>query len=282
MHSTPSRRAVLIALGLGLLTACEAPTPEAAPGPPGSTVAVVTVVAASDLSHAFEALVQGFGKQQPEITVLVSYGASGSLTAQIKEGAPFDVFFSADMDYPEALKELGLVTAAGVRPYALGQLVVWAPPGSPAPLAQDGVGALTSPLVKHIAIANPQHAPYGRAAVAALKALRLHDVVEPKLVYGENVSQTTQLTQSGAAELGLISRSMTLAPATRGRGEVLELPPGLYPPIVQGVAVLNRATHAEAAQLLVEFVRSKAGQDILVEHGFTPYNQDKPEPGGLE
>jgi hypothetical protein len=156
-------------LGAGPAHRLRGPHPRGRPRAPWGLPAVVTVVAASDLSHAFEALVQGFGKEQPEITVLVSYGASGSLTAQIKEGAPFDVFFSADMGYPEALKELGLVTDAGVRPYALGQLVVWAPPGSPAPLAQDGVGALTSPLVKHIAIANPQHAPYGRAAVAALK-----------------------------------------------------------------------------------------------------------------
>ena len=276
MLRSPSRRRVLVAFAGCVLTACEAPPPAASPGP------TIAVVAASDLQHAFEALRVGFVVEHPEITVTVSYGASGSLTAQIKEGAPFDVFFSADMSYPETLAAAGLVTEPGVRPYALGELVLWAPPGSPAPLATDGVAALTSPAVKHVAVANPQHAPYGRAAVAALKGLHLYEQVEPKLVYGENVSQTTQLTQSGAAELGLISRSMTLAPATRGRGEVLALPPGLYPPIVQGVAVLNRATHAEAAQLLVEFVRSKAGQDILVEHGFTPYNQDKPEPGGLE
>ena len=261
-----ARVALTLALNVGLLDACAAPSPGDAAPP------TVAVVAASDLSHVFDALRLGLSAERPEITVTVSYGASGSLTAQINEGAPFDVFFSADMAYPETLVSEGLVSEAGVRPYAMGALVVWAPRGSPAPLAADGVAALASPAVKHVAIANPQHAPYGRAAVAALKSLELFDVVEPKLVYGENVSQTTQLTQSGAAELGLISRSMTLAPATRGQGFVLTLPPDRYPPIVQGVAVLKRAASPEAAEALVTFVRSPAGQAILAEHGFTPYD----------
>jgi molybdate transport system substrate-binding protein len=266
MHRSPSRRRVLVAFAVGLFAACGGPPPAAPPGPP------IAVVAASDLQHAFDALRSGFVREHPEITVTVSYGASGSLTAQIKEGAPFDLFFSADMAYPEALAAMGLVTPEGVRPYAMGDLVVWAPPGSPAPLTADGLAALTSPLVQHVAIANPQHAPYGRAAVAALNALGLYEQVEPKLVYGENVSQTTQLTQSGAAELGLISRSMTMAPATRGQGVVLGLTAGLYPPIVQGVAVLRRAASLDAAESFVRYVRSKVGQDILVEHGFTPYD----------
>lgn len=262
MPSASARRRVLLALTVGLLGACAPPET-----PPGPTVAVV---AASDLQHSFDALREGFAKEHPNITVTVSYGASGSLTAQIKEGAPFDVFFSADMSYPEALAALGLVSEDGVRPYAVGELVIWAPPGSPAPPAEDGLAALVSPSVHHIAIANPQHAPYGRAAVAALKALGLYDAVAPKLVYGENISQTTQLTQSGAAELGFISRSMTLAPATRGQGAVFPLPTGLFPPIVQGVAVLKGAASPEAAEALVSFVCSPAGQDILADHGFTP------------
>lgn len=261
MPSPPARRAPRCALLLGLLVSCASPPPPAA----------VAVVAASDLQHAFEPLRQGFTQANLTLTVTVSYGASGSLTAQLSQGAPFDVFFSADMAYPESLAAKGLVTDAGVRPYALGELVIWAPPGSPAPLAAEGLGALTSPLVRHVAIANPQHAPYGRAAVAALKGLGLYEAVEPRLVYGENVSQTAQLTQSGAADLGLLSRSMTLAPATRGQGALLAVSPELYPPIVQGVAVLKRAASPEAAEALVAYVRSPEGQAILAEHGFTSY-----------
>ncbi|MCK6525117.1 molybdate ABC transporter substrate-binding protein [Myxococcota bacterium] len=261
--SAPLTLLCSLAASLGLAGCAAPPAPEAA-------APTVAVVAASDLQHTFDALREGFAEAHPEVLVTVSYGASGSLTAQLSQGAPFDVFFSADMAYPESLAAAGLVTEAGVRPYATGALVVWAPPGSPAPLAAEGAAALKSPSVKHVAVANPQHAPYGRAAVAAIRSLGLEAEVTPKLVFGENVSQTAQLTQSGAAELGLISRSMTLAPATRGQGVVFEVPTEHYPPIVQGVAVLRRAAAPEAAEALVTFVRSPEGQAILSAHGFAP------------
>ena len=152
----------------------------------------------------------------------IAYGSSGNFFAQIGNRAPFDVFLSADVEYPRRLVSAGIGPANSVFTYAVGRLVVWVPAGSPL----DPATALRDPRVKHVAIANPQHAPYGRAAQAALRSLGLYQSVEPKLVLGENIAQTLQFVESGAADAGIVALSLALAPPVRARGRYWEIPAG--------------------------------------------------------
>jgi molybdate transport system substrate-binding protein len=154
------------------------------------------IAAAADLTFTLDDLVRQFEDDHPATKVTVTYGSSGSFFAQLRSGAPFDLFFSADMAYPRKLAEAGL-GADDVFFYAIGHIVVWVPKDSPLDVDKLGVKALLEPTVRKIAIANPEHAPYGRAAVAALKALNVYDQVASRLVYGENICQSAILVQSG-------------------------------------------------------------------------------------
>lgn len=190
--------------------------------------------------------------------------SSGKLTTQIQQGAPYDVFLSADMTYPQTLHRLGLTTTAPVV-YGYGSLVLWT--RGDLPLSAD-LSVLLNPAVRHVALANPETAPYGEAAVSLLNYRRLLDQVLPKVVYGESIAQVNQYILSGAAEVGFTAKSVVLDPSLTGRGHWIDLPPVGYAPIAQGVVILKRTGLPKAAQQFVTFLRSPAGRRILQQFGY--------------
>jgi molybdate transport system substrate-binding protein len=230
--------------------------------------AEITVAAAADLRFALDELAQEFQTNSPGSTVKVTYGSSGQLFAQIQNQAPFDLFFSADIEYPRRLAAAGLGLETNVFRYAIGRLVVWVPTNSPVEVNRLGMQALLDPAVKRIAIAQPQHAPYGRAAVAAMKSLGVYSQAEPRLVYGENIAQTAQFVQSGAADIGIIARSLAVAPQMRTAGRFWEIPAEAYPRLEQGGLLLKGAKEADAARAFRDFVLGPRGRDVLKRHGF--------------
>ena len=174
----------------------------------------LSIAAAADLNFALPEIAREFRITDPAVELEIAYGSSGNFFAQIGNRAPFDIFLSADVEYPRKLSSSGIGPADSVFTYAVGRIVVWVPAGSPL----DPKTALRDPGVKHIAIANPQHAPYGRAAEAALRTMGLYQSVAPKLVLGENIAQTLQFVESGAADTGIVALSLALAPPARASG----------------------------------------------------------------
>ncbi|MGB7439323.1 MAG: molybdate ABC transporter substrate-binding protein [Candidatus Acidiferrum sp.] len=233
------------------------------------------VAAAADLQFAMKDLAGQYEKQSGT-RIEVSYGSSGNFRAQIENGAPFDVFFSADAMYPEQLVKAGVADGQSLFVYAQGHLVLWAPAGSNLNLAKRGFDALKDARVKKIAIANPEHAPYGRAAVAALQKAGLYDELKPKLVLGENISQAAQFAQSGSAQIGIVARSLTSAESMKD-GESWEIPAAYYPPILQEAVIVNASQNKTAAKAFLDFVRSNDGRKILSKYGLTmPETSPKP------
>lgn len=228
----------------------------------------VRVAAAADLNVALPALVARF-RETHEVDVAIAYGSSGTMYAQLLNQAPFDMFFSADLKYPRQLAARGLTLPDSEFAYAVGRLVVWTPAASPLDVERRGLEALADASVTHVAIANPDHAPYGKAALAALRAAQLYDRVQPKLVYGENVAQALQFAGSGAAEAGIVALSLALTPSLKDRARWSEVPLGLYPRMEQGGAILKWAADADAARALRAFTISDAGRAILRQYGFS-------------
>lgn len=228
----------------------------------------ITVAAASDLSTALPAIVAAYTKQAGQ-TVKLSFGSSGNLTNQIQNGAPFDVFFSADETYPTQLIDKGLAAKSTLYRYAVGRLVLWVPNGVPVDVQKLGMQALLDPSVKKISIANPLHAPYGRVAEAALKHFGIYDQVAAKLVLGENVSQAAQFVQSGNAQAGLIALSHALAPAMKDKGHYWTVPFEAYPTLNQAAIVLSRSRQKEAARRFLDFVRCPESTSLLRSYGFS-------------
>jgi molybdate transport system substrate-binding protein len=202
------------------------------------------------------------------IELKLSFGASGALTQQIQNGAPFDLFFSADMDYPRQLIAAGEAEGATLYQYAVGKLVLWVPTDSPLDLEHQGMNVLLDPSVRKIALANPQHAPYGRAAVAALKHSGLYDRVADRLVLGENVSQAAQFAESGNAQAGFVALAHVVAPGRRGQGKYWEVPAEFHPPLEQGVVVLSHSQHKKEAAQFLEYIKSKEATELLRKYGF--------------
>jgi len=233
-----------------------------------SRAAELTIAAAADLKFAMDQLVTEFQINQPDTTVKVAYGSSGNFFAQLQNRAPFDLYFSADIDYPRKLAEAGHALDTNVFLYAVGRLVVWVPKSSSVDLDTLGIQALLAPSVRKIAIANPEHAPYGRAAVAAMKSLRVYEQAESKLVYGENIAQTAQFVQSGAADIGIIALSLAIAPQMRDAGRYWEIPLEAYPKMEQGGIILTWTKDAGAARAFRDFVLGKHGRDVLKRYGF--------------
>lgn len=227
----------------------------------------ILVAAASDLQFALPELAQKF-EQQTGVKVKFSFGSSGNFTNQIRNGAPFDVFFSADLNYPRQLAADGFADPETLYHYADGKIVLWVPASSSLNV-QEGLGVLLSPAVHKIAIANPEHAPYGRAAVAALKHENLYDKVQPKFVLGENISQTAQFAESGSAEVGIIAMSLALAPSMQGKGKYFEVPAVDYPAIKQGAIVLKTSAHKQIAVQFLDFLKTSASQSVLAQYGFS-------------
>jgi len=238
-----------------------------AAGPAQPSARRLDVAAAADLKFAMDELVGAFGRSHRDITVSVSYGSSGNFLSQIQNGAPFDLFFSADIDYPRRLALAGLAPKGSEFLYAVGRIVVWVPAASRVPV-NLGAQAPTRPDVRRIAIANPKHAPYGRAAEAALRKLGVYAAVQDKLVFGENVAQAAQFVQGGAADAGILALSLAVAPAMVKDGRYFELPLDSYPRMDQGGIILNRARDPEAARAFRDFVLGSEGRVTLKRYGF--------------
>jgi molybdate transport system substrate-binding protein len=226
----------------------------------------LTVAAASDLQTALPELVRRF-EQTTGIRVRVTYGSSGTFFAQVQNGAPFDVFMSADVDYPRQLVTSGHADAATLYEYATGRLVLWTRKDSGVDVAR-GLSVLRDARVRRIAIANPLHAPYGRAAVAALERETLYAAVKGKLVLGESISQTAQLADSGNADVGIIALSLARGPALRASGTYVEIPAAAHPPIRQGAVVISASKNREAAQRFLAYLRGAEAGATLRRFGF--------------
>jgi molybdate transport system substrate-binding protein len=228
----------------------------------------ITVAAAADLSNVLPEIAAKYKNETGQEVKLV-FGASGNLTTQIRNGAPFDIFFSADEEYPKQLIADGLADQATLYRYAVGRLILWVPSDSPLDLSKFGMRALLDPSVKKIAMANPQHAPYGRAAEAALRHYGIYDQVSTRLVIGENVSQAAQFVESGNAQAGLIALSHSLAPAMKSKGRYWVVPLDAYPALNQSWVVLSHSKQQAVAHKFLEFVRSPGGTSLLKDYGFS-------------
>jgi len=205
------------------------------------------------------------------VDLQIAYGSSGNFYAQIRNQAPFDIFLSADVEYPRKLVEEGIGARDSLFVYAMGRIVVWVPAASPL----DPATALRAASVRHVAIANPEHAPYGRAAAAAMKSMGVYDGVAGKLVLGENVAQALEFVQSGAAEVGIVPLSLAVAPPVRSQGRYWEVPLDAYPAIEQGGAILTRARHSRLALDLRNYIAGPAARDRLKQYGFFPPPQER-------
>jgi molybdate transport system substrate-binding protein len=226
----------------------------------------VRVAAAADLKFAMSDLAGQYDKHTGN-KIDVTYGSSGNFFSQIQNGAPFDVFFSADIDYPRKLEAAGLTDPGTLCEYAVGRIVIWAPADSEIDVAKQGWNALLDASVQKIAIANPEHAPYGRAAVAAMKKAGIYERVAAKLVYGENISQAAQFAQSGNAQAGIVALSLAVSPAMKD-GQRWEIPAEMHEPIEQGAVLLKSARNKRAARDFLDFVKSDAGRATLAKYGF--------------
>jgi molybdate transport system substrate-binding protein len=254
------RAALFAALLLGSGTS---PAREAEPPPTPAPL----VAAASDLQFALDEIVEQF-RRATGTTVRVTYGSSGNFARQIEQGAPFELFLSADELFVQRLAQRGLTRGRGEL-YAIGRIVLFVPNGSPLaadPQLTDVATRLASGKLGRLAIANPEHAPYGRAAQQALRALGLWEQLQPHLLFGENVAQAAQFASSGNADGGLIAYSLALSPPLQGRGSFALLPESLHAPLRQRMVLLERATPA-AAQLY-DYLRSQASGAILARYGF--------------
>jgi molybdate transport system substrate-binding protein len=225
----------------------------------------VLVAAAADLKFAMDSVVAVFSRSNPSIKVKVVYGSSGNFFQQISNGAPFDLFFSADIDYPRQLHQKQL-TRSEPKLYGIGRLVLWSKTLDP---AKEGMNTLLNSAIKKIAIANPQHAPYGRRAEESLRYYQLYDKIKDRLVLGENIAQTAQYAASGAADVGIIALSLALSPAMQQcGGKYWLIPAGSHQPLQQGYAILPHAKDNTAAERFATFFTSSAAARVLKNFGF--------------
>jgi len=226
----------------------------------------IRVAAAADLQTALPEVAAAFEASSGTHVELV-FGSSGNFFAQIQNGAPFDLFFSADSDYPQKLAGSVRALPNTLMVYGLGRITLWMSPNSLCDPRRETWKCLSHPSVQKIAIANPTHAPYGRAALASLRAAGLYDQLKDKLVLGENISQAAQFLQSGNAQAGIIAYSLALSPAMRN-GKWWEIPAGLYPAIEQSAVILKAAKNQQAAREFLTFVIQGPGRAVLEHYGF--------------
>ena len=232
----------------------------------GSVIAeTLTVAVAPNVKYAFDDLQAEF-KKETGIDITPVFSSSGKITAQVRHGAPFDIFMSADMGFPETLYKNGYA-AEPPRIYVYGALVLWTMKDLD---MGKGVELLKDSIVKKVAMANPRAAPYGKEAIKVLKYYKLYDTVEPKLVYGEDVSQTSLYIASRAADIGLTAKSVVVSPEMKGKGKWIEIKKESYDPIAQGVVILKhgRVTNAVAAQRFHDFLFSPKARAIFEHYGY--------------
>ena len=267
-------RVAILACAAMLVSGCggDASEPQSAPrrADPAKPASRLRIAAAADLKFALVELVATFKEGHPDTIITLADGSSGSLFAQLTNEAPFDVFLSADVDYPRKLIEQGQGLKESEFEYATGHLVLWAAEGMPFDVEHDGIERLRDEIVQRIAVANPRTAPYGRAAIEALKNLGVYVDVERRLVYGDNVAQTAQMVESGGADVGIISLSLALSPALRDKGQYWAIPGSAHPPIVQGGVVLRWAEDPELAKEFCRYLLGTEGREVLKRFGFEP------------
>jgi molybdate transport system substrate-binding protein len=227
----------------------------------------IAIAAAADLKFAMTDVAAQFEKQTGH-KVNVTYGSSGNFFSQLQNGAPFDLFFSADIDYAWKLDAAGLAEPGTLYLYAIGRIVIWTPPDSKVDVAKQGWKALLDERVQKIAIANPEHAPYGRAAVAAMQKAGIYEQVKPKLVYGDNISQAAQFVQSGSAQAGIVALSLAISTGMKD-GKRWDIPEDMHPPIEQAVILMKNPKNKEAARAFLDFVKSEQARSTLAKYGFT-------------
>jgi molybdate transport system substrate-binding protein len=224
----------------------------------------IAVAAAADLKFAMDEIVAAFKKANPADEVEVIYGSSGKFHTQIQQGAPYDLYFSADIAFPRELVKNGLA-AANVKPYAFGRIVLWS---ASLDATQMTLASLTDPKITRIAIANPRHAPYGKRAEEALRASGLWEQVEPKLVYGENIAHTAQFVQTGNAQAGIIALSLAVNPELAKHGGYWLIPDKLHEPLEQGYIITKRAEGNALAKRFADYMGSKPARAVMTHYGF--------------
>jgi len=240
----------------------------------------VVVAAASDLNFAMKEIVQEFEKKTGH-KVRLTLGSSGNFYAQILNGAPFDLYFSADISYPKKLEAAGRVEPRSLFTYAIGQIALWVPRRSAIDLEKLGMKALDHPSVVKIAVANPKHAPYGKSALAAIESAGLSGRVRGKLVYGENVSQAAHFVQSGAADIGVVALAWALSKPMQETGRYWRVPPESYPRMDQAAVIIKRTgkqRDTEAVHVFYDWVRGASGRRVLERYGFLLPGQKAVEP----
>ena len=224
----------------------------------------ITIAAAADLKFALDEIVVLFSRAHPADKVETIYGSSGKFQTQIRQGAPFDLYFSADIAYPRALKDEGFA-ASEVQPYAVGRIVLWS---SSRDAARMTLADLADSSIKKIAIANPKHAPYGKRAEEALRAAGMWEKVEARLVYGENVAQAAQFVQTGNAQAGIVALSLALSPELAKQGSYALIPGKLHQPLEQGFIVTKRAAGNPLAREFARFMADREARAVMVRYGF--------------
>ena len=226
----------------------------------------VTVAAAADLQFVMQDVGARFQSETGK-TVKFIFGSSGNFAQQLQNGAPFDMFFSANLDYPKQLEAAGLTEPGTFYQYAVGKIVMWVPNDSKLNIG-SGPKALLDPSIKKIAIANPQHAPYGKAAVAALQKEGIYEQLKDKFVLGENISQTASFVVSGSADVGFVALSLALSPNMKDKGRYTEVPTADYPPIEQACVIMKSSKNKSLAEQFEKFIQSPAIKELFEKYGF--------------
>ncbi len=224
----------------------------------------ITVAAAADLKFAMDEIVTGFNKNHAGDEVQVVYGSSGKFLTQIQQGAPYDLFFSADIGFPRELAKKGLA-ASEVKPYAVGRIVIWSAEVDATKLT---LASLTDPKFTKIAIANPKHAPYGTRAEEALRSAGVWDKVQPKLVFGDNISQTAQYVLSGNAQVGIIALSLVLNPELSKKGRYYLIPDTLHNSLEQGFVITKPGANKPLAKRFADYMGSHQARAVMTKYGF--------------
>jgi len=228
------------------------------------------IAAASDLNFAIKEIIAQYERDTGN-HALLTLGSSGTFFNQISQGAPFDIYLSADRNYTEQLLDKKLAEPGSLFIYGIGKIVVWVPKNSAIDVAKLGMQSLLQPSVQKLSIANPDHAPYGRAAAAAMRQAGIYDRVKDKLVLGENISQAAGFVQSGAAQAGILALSMAISAPMRDTGKYWEIPTNTYPVLEQSAVILRHARESgnlEAAQSFMRVLKSPQARTILDRYGF--------------
>lgn len=225
----------------------------------------LTIAIAANLKYVFEDLAVAF-KKETGIETQSVLNSSGKIATQVRNGAPFDVFMSADMEFPDALYKDGFATTTA-KPYAYGQLVLWTDKDVD---LSKGVAILADKSIDKVAIANPKVAPFGKQALKVLDYYKIRAVVEPKLIYGESITQVSQYVDAKVVDVGFSAKSIVLAPETAGKGQWVDVPPESYEPIAQGIVILKHgsAVNSEAARKFYGFVLSAKAREIFAKNGY--------------